>query len=238
MKSLWPIVFRHKGFDIRPSVSYQELGNAADHLYEERFIDIDSGGHSWLEVPRILLIKLGIELKITPYSYQKGSMVYLEEDTDWGTFDKAMKDAGHKYAYTKLDYSMSPYDWDLPIYKFDTFCPKAKVSYDFPSDAKEWTDVIGPYGFTRAHMAAEAGKLPNPFNQWHLTANYGETVAHIAVQKHCLSAEFDQWGLKNGRGETVAQYAEQYDTLPAGITDWRDLLPEEHEDTVTVSPGG
>jgi hypothetical protein len=238
MTSLWLTEFRHKGGNIRPSVSYQEMGNAADSLYEDRFINIDSGGHSWLEVPRRLLVKLGIELKITQYSYQKGGMVYLEEDTDWGTFDKAMKSAGYKYAYTTLNYSTAPHEWDLPIYKFESFCPKAKVSYDFPSDAKEWADVIGPYGFTRAHMAAEEGKLPIPFSQWHLTADYGETVAHISARTHCLPTEFDQWGLKNGKGETVAQYAERYENLPAGITDWRALLSEEQEDTVTASPGG
>ena len=52
---------------------------------------IDSG-HGWLEVPRKLLTELEIADDITPYSYQKGENVYLEEDCDAGTFIKAYQD--------------------------------------------------------------------------------------------------------------------------------------------------
>lgn len=48
-------------------------------------------GHGWLAVKRSLLKKLGILNKITPYSYQKGNTVYLEEDCDAGTFLDAVK---------------------------------------------------------------------------------------------------------------------------------------------------
>ena len=51
-----------------------------------KFILIEDGGHGWLRVPRTLLKRLGIEKKITSYSYQKGSWVYLEEDQDASTF--------------------------------------------------------------------------------------------------------------------------------------------------------
>jgi hypothetical protein len=39
-------------------------------------------GHAWLEVSKSKLVKLGIANKISPYSYQKGAKVYLEEDCD------------------------------------------------------------------------------------------------------------------------------------------------------------
>jgi hypothetical protein len=39
-------------------------------------------GHGWVKVSRKLLIKLGIENKISGYSYQRGESVYLEEDSD------------------------------------------------------------------------------------------------------------------------------------------------------------
>jgi hypothetical protein len=39
-------------------------------------------GHGWLAVKRKMLFDLGIADKITPYSYQKGNTVYLEEDCD------------------------------------------------------------------------------------------------------------------------------------------------------------
>jgi hypothetical protein len=39
-------------------------------------------GHGWGAVKRQVLADLGIADKITPYSYQKGDTVYLEEDCD------------------------------------------------------------------------------------------------------------------------------------------------------------
>ena len=46
-------------------------------------------GHGWLKVPRKELHELGIADQITPYSYQRGDWVYLEEDRDWAVFTKA-----------------------------------------------------------------------------------------------------------------------------------------------------
>lgn len=42
---------------------------------------IDSG-HGWLEVERSELKRLGVEKKISSYSFQRGDKVYLEEDCD------------------------------------------------------------------------------------------------------------------------------------------------------------
>jgi hypothetical protein len=47
-------------------------------------------GHGWAAVKRKVLIELGILDKITPYSYQKGNTVYLEEDQDMNTFLTAL----------------------------------------------------------------------------------------------------------------------------------------------------
>jgi len=49
-------------------------------------------GHGWLEVPLGLLVELGIAEDITPYSYVRGSLVFLEEDCDAGVFIKAYSD--------------------------------------------------------------------------------------------------------------------------------------------------
>lgn len=49
--------------------------------------------HSWVKVPRKLVLSLGIIGKITPYSYQRTDQVYLECDVDLGTFVNAMKAA-------------------------------------------------------------------------------------------------------------------------------------------------
>lgn len=47
------------------------------------------GGHGWLAVKMQALIDLGILESISPFSYMKGSTVYLEEDMDAGTFIRA-----------------------------------------------------------------------------------------------------------------------------------------------------
>jgi len=47
-------------------------------------------GHAWVKVPRKELIDLGLEYKISPYSYQRNNDVYLEEDCDLSTFRDAL----------------------------------------------------------------------------------------------------------------------------------------------------
>jgi hypothetical protein len=58
---------------------------------------IQDPGHGWLKVPRKLLQQLGIEQKITHYSYQRAAYVYLEEDCDYSTFQAAMNQAGRPF---------------------------------------------------------------------------------------------------------------------------------------------
>jgi hypothetical protein len=43
-------------------------------------------GHGWLKVTRKEIYKLGIENDISPFSYQRGDYVYLEEDGDLSKF--------------------------------------------------------------------------------------------------------------------------------------------------------
>lgn len=59
-----------------------------------KFQAYNDPGHAWVKVPRALLIKLGVEKHITPFSYERGEMVYLEEDLDYGTFLNAMRSVG------------------------------------------------------------------------------------------------------------------------------------------------
>ena len=49
------------------------------------------GGHGWIAVRRKFLKQLGVHDQITEYSFQKGGMVYLEEDCDLSTFWEAFK---------------------------------------------------------------------------------------------------------------------------------------------------
>jgi proteasome assembly chaperone (PAC2) family protein len=49
-------------------------------------------GHGWVKVPYSLIKKLGIEKKISFYSYYRKGNVYLEEDCDFRTFHNAMQE--------------------------------------------------------------------------------------------------------------------------------------------------
>ena len=48
----------------------------------KRYKHYTDARHGWVGVKRQELIDLGIINDISPYSYQNGSMVYLEEDVD------------------------------------------------------------------------------------------------------------------------------------------------------------
>jgi hypothetical protein len=58
-------------------------------------------GHGWLEVQKNDLEKLGIASKITDFSYQKNSKVYLEEDIDAQVYLEAAKGAGWEVGITE-----------------------------------------------------------------------------------------------------------------------------------------
>ena len=52
--------------------------------------------HAWLAVKSSEIARLGIGDKISQFSYQNGSTVYLEEDSDAGVFLRAKEAAGEK----------------------------------------------------------------------------------------------------------------------------------------------
>lgn len=51
-------------------------------------------GHGWIAIKRNLLQQLNIADKVSPYSYQRGQTVYLEEDRDAYLFVKEMEKNG------------------------------------------------------------------------------------------------------------------------------------------------
>lgn len=73
-------------------------------------------GHGWLAVKRKLLEEWGLLGKITPYSYQRGQTVYLEEDEDMTTFCDEAKRRG-----VELEWRNS-YQYHTPIRFYDGFC--------------------------------------------------------------------------------------------------------------------
>jgi hypothetical protein len=57
-------------------------------------------GHGWGKVRLDELASLGIDKKISSFSYTRGAYVYLEEDCDLGIYDKALREQGIKPDYT------------------------------------------------------------------------------------------------------------------------------------------
>lgn len=53
-------------------------------------------GHAWAKVKYTEIVKLGIQYKISPYSYVRGDNVYLEEDCDLSIFVEALSKIGIK----------------------------------------------------------------------------------------------------------------------------------------------
>lgn len=50
--------------------------------------------HGWLQVPHCLIYELGIQGRISSYSYMDESFVYLEEDVDYAVLFQALKEKG------------------------------------------------------------------------------------------------------------------------------------------------
>jgi hypothetical protein len=76
-------------------------------------------GHGWAKVKRAELKELGIEDKISPYSYQKGKTVYLEEDCDFSVYVSALKKLN-----VVLSFIEKHTDRRHPIRSYDCFKPE------------------------------------------------------------------------------------------------------------------
>lgn len=73
-------------------------------------------GHGWLAVKLKELQELGIEDKISSFSYQKGATVYLEEDCDAGVFIEALKASGKQFQHR------SSFQEKTPIRSYNSYC--------------------------------------------------------------------------------------------------------------------
>ena len=76
-------------------------------------------GHGWLHVRRAEIERLGIAREITPYSYQRGDLVFLEEDCDLTTFMRAKKAAGEQMIFDERHVEYTP------IRQYDAYRPTA-----------------------------------------------------------------------------------------------------------------
>ena len=75
-------------------------------------------GHSWAKVKRSVLHNLGIANDITPYSYQRGEYVYLEEDCDLSTLCMALNQCN-----TRIKFVEKHTDRDSRIRSYECYRP-------------------------------------------------------------------------------------------------------------------
>jgi len=74
-------------------------------------------GHAWLEVSFDELVSLGINKKITAWSYYKGNNVYLEEDCDAPLFLQTKKDLTGEIT----EYEEITSDYNSPIRSYSPY---------------------------------------------------------------------------------------------------------------------
>src|SRR3990167_6614335 len=71
---------------------------------QDHFRFFEDSSHGWLEVPAEVCRALGLQGKISGYSYGKGDKLYLEEDSDAGVFITAWeKETGKEWAIERPD---------------------------------------------------------------------------------------------------------------------------------------
>lgn len=75
-------------------------------------------GHAWGKVKRMVLHNLGIANDITPYSYQRGEYVYLEEDCDLTTLCMALNQRN-----TRVKFVEKRTDRDSRIRSYERYKP-------------------------------------------------------------------------------------------------------------------
>ena len=104
--------------------STSHVTNTPDDLIAGRKYTFHSdAGHGWLEVNREDLVALDITSKITPYSYQKGDKVFLEEDCDLHTFFRAYWEMFSAH-FTEGPLAVDVYDGDdSPIRGYASYQP-------------------------------------------------------------------------------------------------------------------
>ena len=75
-------------------------------------------GHGYLEVTLEELKSLGIDKDISPYSFTRNGLVYLEEDCDYSLFIDAKAKANESFDYTTISI-----DGDAPCRGYSRYQP-------------------------------------------------------------------------------------------------------------------
>lgn len=84
---------------------------------KEKFKFHEDPGHGWVEVNISELVALGIQRKISRYSYRYGNVCYLEEDCDAPLWLEAMKSAGREVELVFVNYPRN----EAPLRKYPNY---------------------------------------------------------------------------------------------------------------------
>ena len=71
-------------------------------------------GHGWLQVPITEVQRLGLD--VSPYSYRRGALAYLEEDYDFSLWLNAKRAAGEEFTIAEIHL-----DFEHFIREFESF---------------------------------------------------------------------------------------------------------------------
>jgi intergrase/recombinase len=92
------------------------------HIYEDP-------AHAWMKVERKELERLNLADKISPYSYEKGDNVYLEEDSDLTAFAEAKKEKGEDIKFVEHITNKSSKIRSYNSYKLISDQEKSRINY-------------------------------------------------------------------------------------------------------------
>ena len=100
--------------------------------------------------------------------------------------------------------------WELSDQYGDTVAHFAAREWELPPGFRRW-GLRNRARYPVAHCAVyRQDRMPDTFDQWHLTCPGGWTAAHVAACMGKLPADFNQWDLADEKGETVRMAAQRH----------------------------
>ena len=73
--------------------------------------------HAWARFPKSHLVALGIENKISTYSYQNGANAFLEEDCDLSVLINALRQRGYEIKFNESHANKQSKIRNYPTYR-------------------------------------------------------------------------------------------------------------------------
>ena len=127
-------------------------------LARRRYVFHADSGHGWLAVKRADVDALGIGADVSPYSYQRGETVYLEEDRDAQLFARAYETAVGRHPTIKRGASPDR----SPIRSYASYVPSPAAGSSSVGEAL--ADVPGGRDRGRSRGAGRS-RVRNAFGQ-------------------------------------------------------------------------